>query len=1476
MSLPDIDLNEIRRHYGDQANAFEELCCQLANDEPLPDRVRFDNKGRGGDAGIECFVTHTDGSETGWQVKFYSDIDSMLRSLDGSLTRALEKHPAMRRFIACFPFDLADSRRDDVTTALTKWNQWHDRRIQQAAQNGRVITIDRWDAHEIKQRLTDSNPRSAGRVAFWFDQMLLSGDWFRRALERTTDSLGNRYSPETHVDIPVRQTILAAVRDPAIFDVLETIASRIDAQLEPVPRLGNEAVHAAAASVMTGLRRLAMERPSPFPHHELARTADVAADLTTTRHGEIRLTWKGAEPSPEMVALSDLGAALRSAGRTLTEDHWKYLDARALLVLGDAGTGKSHLLADACSHQVNEGRPAIMVLGGKLPDAEPWGEILRDLDAPRHLQVRQFLGALNAAAEASGVRALIAIDALNENKGQAIWPERLGGLLNDIHAFPWITVVLSCRTTYERVVIPPTLDAQKLPRITHHGFDDNDVFRYLRRRNISVPETPRQFDELGNPLFLRLTCDALNAEGEALMPESLGGISDVLELFVTAVTRRIEATLKAPPRRKLVAKSVAALAQEMSATGRGQIRFERADELVRSIHDGSEFEHDLLFQMENEGLLAIDVGEYNNPSTEEFVRFTFERVGDHAIVMDLLDRSNPADPNALCSPGSPLGLALADIGSWIIEGLLEALAIQLPERFGMELPDLPDMPSRLWLDAPFRESLLSRRPTAFSARTWELIEETGDASLRFNTFIALATEPDHPFNVSALDAELRELAMPQRDARWSIYLAASERATHLVDWAWNVNQQRVTNARAELAAIQLTWFFTTTDRPLRDRATKALAALLTDRPGLAVGLWRQFRDVDDAYLTERVMAALYGAAMQGRWEQADLSSIAMSIYDDFFVERRPPTNVLLRDHALGLVSYAMHRGAVPDAIDPANLQGPFISDWPIGYVSDETIETYVRQSGDGGTWRDEIVGSCQDGDFGRYVLDYAVQDWSPALIGTSPLPTSADLRNAWYEAFEASATPDMLTAYKHLATTLEQENPRGTSVYGEKLDRIRTAKMAFREAVGSDVFEQWQAEAEPWRTEGMYQILARQGPAEFNLAWARRWVVKRAHDLGWSADLHGEFDSRVRTDRHTHTVERIGKKYQWLALYELVARMRDNLERLPDREDDPLQLRNLDPSLLLEQTADDGWRAFGETAFWIGTAPGLPARTSVEALAWLDSSDDILDGIENIAVKSPDEARHWLVLTGFENWRRSSSGVRCDAWRRVACLVVRAKDRDITLDILAATQMLDHGAVPTAQGGGYHVHLGEFPWRSAGDNQDDWISGWRPFSSSAGPGVAIRPTTAEYSAESNGYDGSIKANINLHMPARWLMNGLDLRLTNGRSVVYKDRQGITRFMDPSVSMEGRSAALIDRGMFLDFLQREGLVAIWTIAGEKNAYGDRERNGFGGRFAFTRVFYSDGHTLRIRGRHAQFDRPSEQQLATFLRGPSDGDEQDERE
>jgi hypothetical protein len=119
---------------------------------------------------------------------------SAIQSLDGSLTQALAKHPRMKRFVACLPFDLSDSRKEGVKTALGRWDEWTQKRINDAAAAGRPIEIERWDAHELKVRLTGSNPLSSGRIAFWFDRTLLTSEWLRKEFERTRISLGKRYS----------------------------------------------------------------------------------------------------------------------------------------------------------------------------------------------------------------------------------------------------------------------------------------------------------------------------------------------------------------------------------------------------------------------------------------------------------------------------------------------------------------------------------------------------------------------------------------------------------------------------------------------------------------------------------------------------------------------------------------------------------------------------------------------------------------------------------------------------------------------------------------------------------------------------------------------------------------------------------------------------------------------------------------------------------------------------------------------------------------------------------------------------------------------------------------------------------------------------------------------------------------------------------------------------------------------------------
>jgi hypothetical protein len=135
------------------------------------------------------------------------------------------------------------------------------------------------------------------------------------------------------------------------------------------------------------------------------------------------------------------------------------------------------------------------------------------------------------------------------------------------------------------------------------------------------------------------------------------------------------------------------------------------------------------------------------------------------------------------------------------------------------------------------------------------------------------------------------------------------------------------------------------------------------------------------------------------------------------------------------------------------------------------------------------------------------------------------------------------------------------------------------------------------------------------LQLAQRWVAWRAIDLGWSKKKHLHVERNFsgwgggRTD---HAIERIGKKYQWIAYWELVGYLTDHhwhmdWEKKPAVLDDleKFDALDIDVSFLLTEEAaaelsdprapsigipPTNFRAAGDASdlAWIATTDGLP------------------------------------------------------------------------------------------------------------------------------------------------------------------------------------------------------------------------------------------------------------------------------------------------
>ena len=1333
-----------------------------------------------------------------------------------------------------------------------------------------------------------SLPDQAGRYWFWFEGTEhFSEEWFARQHSRAVEAAGPRYTPEVHVDVPlVEHFELFGRSEPAVAAV-RRLAKEIKQRpiWRLVGRVGEDASdnmperRGVDESVREIVRALSGMRCPPNEQWQLSNLRsliDVAlqrveecktALASTANDYGTRGTEEGVEaggrtnPYREAVyqakALENALWSVKKEVKRLKQ----VVNAGLMLVTGNAGTGKTHLLCDMGGKRLGENQPTVILMGQQFTTTEhPWTQASAQLDLG-DLTMEQFVGALEAAAQAADCRALFMIDAINEGEGHVIWPAHLADFLTQFRNSPWIGVVLSVRTTHIDHTVPPAV-RESAHEVKHQGFADDTytaVKRFCEHYGVKFPTTPLLQPEFDNPLFLKTLCKGLQHSRQKTIPLGSESISRVFGRYLEKIDVDLSNRLDYDPHRAVVTQALDAVAAELTRRGSRWLPRRRTQELVNAFVPATGFSRSLYRALVDNGLLMEIPGP--NSSDDWTVHFGFERFADLLIAGHLIDSHGDA---------KTLATALTEEDTASHEGAwrpwntpLEALSVLVPERLGIELPEV--LVDSAWADyarRAFVQGLPWRDPTTIGPGCRALIEDLMAGTDHwgigyiFDALMTCALVPDHPLGSGFLDQYLRGLEMPDRDAVWSRYLHRAYSnygpVNRLLDWVQNHLDPTAPPDRdtSEACVTVLAWFLTSSHRFVRDRATKGLLAVLGDDVGLTCELVRRFHDVDDPYVCERVMAAAYGVAMRTNKAQT-VAPLADLVYRLVFADGDPPPHILLRDYGRGIIERAQHLGA-EFTFDTTLVEPPYRSEWPQIPETTELeqfdllAENRPRELINAERGQVLIHSSVMNWDFARYIIGtnatsesrrwLSVQNTDPLWQSAEELSTAfpcslpPPLRSVFDELWGGTRTVDCPIYLRFVASGIELESDDT-----DKLLFPRTIEEPYLDPV---LEEQFIAMLNRDQKTAYQEIKNARDTNEprLSLDIIQRYVLWRVFDLGWTTERFGDFDSQINSIPHrdAHKPERIGKKYQWIAYHEILAHICDRYQYRVSYDDMgpqnayrgtwQLSVRDIDPSVLLTGAPPDRKPSDDCSRWWSREMP-IPSTQEVDHEQWLKRESDIPDYEQHLRFTRPQDGSTWIKLHGHDTWH-SPIPPDLDQYE--------AERREIWLD--ACGYLIDATAVEefiawskavnfwnrwmTEPPTPYSLFFGELGWSFAFEALvSESLEPQKPAPQKGIPcPTPLRTTAVGYTAEGMGYDCSIIESYNLHRPSPQLVKAMNLSWT-GQGADYVDSRGTLAAFDPSAHDPTSSTALFIREDNLQQLLNNTKTAlVWRTIGEKRAFG----------------------------------------------------------
>ena len=1016
MTIDQINFSDLKPYDGKTSRSFELLIYRLMVNAFGNLGVFTSIAGEGGDGGVEFYLTLENGDVHGWQCKYYPDKGRLAesgrkQSIQKSLKTACRNYPNLKKWTLCLKTNLTRGSTDANSTYSEGEKDWFDKVLPLSIAATKNVVLHFLGEDQILTML--GSPLNYGISSFFFGQLEVNQDWFKVQTSETLTKTKEKYDPVLHtIDLYTQSIIDSALMNPGYKKLITELSAEI-VKTEPqiiqdISRFALKVAHntddAAAKDVALGFFKefntLTHEKQQLF--HKLTFYIEnydleslnllIQAEQKSTRVAD----YLNKYPQTLYDDTGDIAKRANSIYRAIRRFFEEYdrvfrnyvhSMGSLLIFLGDAASGKTHLSSDIAYCRLANRLPVIFLTADSFNNESNLEQaLLKLLNIPTTYSFDHFLQTLETFGAIANVKVPIIIDALNETVFgryfSTIWKTHFNSLANKISLTKNVVLITTCRTSYKEEIWDATRSNafHYLDGFMGYEITKEAIEKYFNKYLIKTDLTFANISRFQKPIFLKIFCEIKNPEWtigkEVFVNIETNSNNDLFTAYFDKVNQKVvRENHFLRPRERFIQESMEKIARYLWENNLREIPVNDFHVLMdgNNPYRQGESRADILI---NEGLVLTRDFRHN----EEFVSVTYEIIAGF-IIADYLVRILGVD---YLIPEGPFHQKVnrAAQPHPLYENIIGELALLLPQATGTMLHDIYGFSDDSYINYISIRSLWELPGSLVRDQDVNLVEAyfldvPENRSKLIPLFKITLSELSHPLNSYFLSSLLFELSVKDRDLSWTEYVRRN-----YTDWEYFLNNlieecasdkiiPSIVESRIHLVVSYAQWLLTSTNRELRDLATKALYYYGKKYPRHFAKLVYTSLECNDPYVWERTLGALYGVVLSKQRTKIDkdfqrdiLPEIGTSLFKLIFEDNAQyyTTHILARDYASHCIQVALtiHPDLVGSNEDVKKIHAPF----------QQSLSVTLPVHPDGANSFGGPIGM----DFGNYTIGHIVKE----------------------------------------------------------------------------------------------------------------------------------------------------------------------------------------------------------------------------------------------------------------------------------------------------------------------------------------------------------------------------------------------------------------------------------------------------------------------------------------------------------------------